>query len=165
MVGSDTAMGPFRRSQRGIISGVIIAGFLVIPAVSVQAGNHPASAAISAVACVENPVGTVSIDELQNPATDSDGTGVLDLVKTNADPRLGANQILLYSPSREICIDITTADNATVHYGNVLLQPRPEVFMNANENEGPFIDLLILPPVETLSPQTALIITVIPAGY
>lgn len=165
MVGSDTAMGPFRQSQRRVISGVVIAGLLAIPATSVHAANHPVSAAISAVARVENPVGTVSIDDLQNSAADSARAGIFDPVGSIADASSRNGRILLYSPSPEICINITTAENATVHYGKVLLQPVSGISTIADENKGPLIDLMTLPSGEIPSPHSTLIITVIPAGY
>ncbi|MDD4051052.1 MAG: hypothetical protein PHR28_04015 [candidate division Zixibacteria bacterium] len=158
-------MGAFRRLPHGLVPGVIIAGFLALSTFSAQAGNISASGAISAVANVEYPVGVALMDELQIPEIDSDRAEIVNLVERSADLRLRAGRILLYSPSPEICIEITTADNAAVQYGNAPFQPMAAVSSDAGGNEGPLIDLLTLTPADIPSSQSVLIITVIPTGY
>jgi hypothetical protein len=163
MVGSDTVMWAFLRLQPGLAAGAIIAGLWIFPTISARAAGPPTSAAIAVIASVENPVGAASLDELQLSTAISDPQAIHNLSLMCANPQSAGDRFLLYSPSPEIHIEITSDDNSPVWFQILSLRRASGSSANARSEE-PQMELLNLMLDQLPFPPPRLTITLIPTG-
>ncbi len=156
-------MGVYDWLHRSIASAALIAGLLISATFSAPGASAATSAVIAAVASVEYPVGGFTRDELQTAEARSDFQANNIITRETFGLPSSAGQILIYSPSLEISIEIMSVDGSRIDYQ--LLPSQSESSSSTNPGvEGPRMKLIDLTSTEVTTAPSQLIITLIPIG-
>lgn len=148
------------RFTGALAAGIFIAGFSALGSAPASREGLSSSASIVAVAKVEYPLGAA-------PADDFLFSGSIALADNptaiSPDVELSTDRVLLYTPSTELYIEVTSADRGMSPLR--LLPEKVETMSNADESKGLYrLEIPDLSLDAVGRSGAPLIITLVPTG-